>query len=92
MQKKIEKKSIGFYIIASELAALITLLRRENFWPVVYVFTKSQKILHITKRDLFNWIAFTVINKYAKGGVVQISTVFWPVYHVAFGGVFSFSF
>ena len=29
-------------------------------------------------------IAFTVINKYGKGAAVEISTMFGPVYHVAF--------
>ena len=30
---------------------------------------------------------FTVINKYGKGAVVQIATVFGPAYLVAFGRV-----
>ena len=33
-------------------------------------------------------IALTLINKYAKGAVVQISTVFDIVYHAAFLRVF----
>ena len=33
-------------------------------------------------------IAFPLINKYAKGAVVQIWTVFVPIYHVAFPMVF----
>ena len=39
----------------------------------------EQKLLRtiISQRDIFsNSIAFTVINKYGKGGVVQISRVF----------------
>ena len=32
-------------------------------------------------------IAFTVSNNYGKGGVVQISTVICPHYHVACGRV-----
>ena len=39
-------------------------------WAAVNVFTNSQKILHITKRDFLNSIALTLINKYAKGAVV----------------------
>ena len=36
-------------------------------------------------RETFsNSIAFALINKYAKGAVVQISAVFGPVYHDAF--------
>ena len=46
--------------------------------------TNSFKNLLITKRDFSNSTALTVINKYGKGGVVQISTVFGPLYHVAF--------
>ena len=38
----------------------------------------------ISIRETFsNSIAFTVINKYGKGAVVQISTVFRSVYRVA---------
>ena len=48
------------------------------------MFTNSPRIFHITKRDFSHSIAFPLINKYAKGAVVQISTVFGPVYHVAF--------
>ena len=33
----------------------LSLLRREKLWPTVNVFTKSQKILHITKRDFFQF-------------------------------------
>ena len=29
-------------------------------------------------------VVFTGINKYGKGAVIQISTVFWSVYHVTF--------
>ena len=57
-------------------------------WPAVNVFTNSHMILPITKRDFFQLIAFTFINKYAKGALAQISTVFGPVYHVAFRRVF----
>ena len=31
-----------------------------------------------------NLTDFVLINKYGKGGVVQISTVLGPVYHVCF--------
>ena len=42
--------------------------------------TNILKTLHITQKDFFYSIAFTVINKYGRGGVVQISTVFGPPY------------
>ena len=35
-----------------------------------------------------NSISFTIINKYDKGAVAQILTVFWTVYHVACRRVF----
>ena len=34
-----------------------------------------------------NLVVSTVINKYDKRAAVQISTVFWEVYHVAFPSV-----
>ena len=38
----------------------------------------------ISLRETFSSsIAFTVINKYGQGGVIQISVVFGRVYHVA---------
>ena len=37
---------------------------------------------------LSNSIIFTVINEDSKGAVVEIETVFWPVYHVACERVF----
>ena len=66
----------------------MSLLRREYLTSPVNVLTKSLKISHSTKIAFFLLIMFTVINKYGKGAVVQIATVFRPVYHVAFGRVF----
>ena len=38
----------------------------------------------ISLRGTFStWIAFTGINKYGKDAVVQISTIFRTIYHVA---------
>ena len=34
-------------------------------------------------RDFLNLIAFTVIKKYDKSGVIPISALFDPIYHVA---------
>ena len=51
----------------------------------------SQRVqrFDILLRETFsNSITFTVINKYAKGVVAQISTVFVPGYHIAFRNVF----
>ena len=38
--------------------------------------------------DFSNSVFFTMINKYDKGVVVQISTVFGTIYHVAYRQVF----
>ena len=35
------------------------------------------------RENISNSVSFTVINKYGKGVVVEIETVFWHVYHVA---------
>ena len=44
----------------------------------------------ISLRETFsNGIAFTLINRYGKGAVVQISAVFWPVEHVTFPRILS---
>ena len=56
----------------------LSLLRREDLSLAVNVLTNSAKILHLTKEDFFQ----TVVNKYGKGVLVQISTVFRPVYDV----------
>ena len=62
-----------------------SLLRRENLSSAVKVLTNTLKIFHITLTETFcNSIALTLINKYGKGAVVYISTVFGHVYHVAF--------
>ena len=58
------------------------LLRRKYLLSAVNGLTNSSKILHITQTDFFNLNWFTGINKYDKGAVVQISTVFSPFYHV----------
>ena len=46
--------------------------------------TNSYKALHLTKKDFFpTQLPSTVITKYGNGAVVQIATVFEPVYYVA---------
>ena len=41
------------------------------------------------RETLSNTITLTVMNEYGKGAVVEIETVFGPVYHVACQGVLS---
>ena len=57
----------------------LSLLRRVYFSSAVSVSTNSSEILHITKRDSFLLNFFTLINKYDKGALVQVSKVFGNV-------------
>ena len=61
----------------------LSLLRREYLSRTVSVLVKSPRILHIAVRNFFDSIAFTVINIFGKGRVVQTPTVFGPIYHIA---------
>ena len=49
----------------------------------------SPEIWHVNKRYFSNSIALAVINKFDKGAVVEISTMFGSTYHVACQWVFS---
>ena len=42
----------------------------------------SPKILNIPQRDFFNLNCLDRINKYSKGSLVQISTVYQTIYYV----------
>ena len=54
MQKKIEKNLFCFWYNCIWIGFVnLSLLRRENLWLGVNVFTNSPKILHITKTDFF---------------------------------------
>ena len=66
----------------------LSLLRRENLWPATKCSQKVRGFCILLRGTSSNSIAFPLINKYAKGAVVQISTVFGPIYHVAFPKVF----
>ena len=84
MQKKIEKKFIVFQIIASDLAALNCLHYEGNTCHGQSMRWQTVLSLFISITEIFsNPIAFTVINNYAKGGVVQISTALVPVHYAA---------
>ena len=60
----------------------LSLLRRENLSSAVNMLTNILRLSISLKAIFCKWIDFTVSNKYGKGGVVQISTVFGPPYHV----------
>ena len=54
MQRKIEKTSFVFDILVSELVPLNSfLLKKEYLSSAVNVLTNSLKILHSTRRDIF---------------------------------------
>ena len=88
MQKKKKKKKNGENVFRFwdkyiwKCCNKLPLLRREHFSSAVNGLRKSPKILHTSHVDFLNPIFFTGINKYGKGAVVQISTVFRSVYHV----------
>ena len=50
--------------------------------------TNSLKLFDITKGDFFQPNFFTVINECAESAVVDVETVFHPVYYVVYLGVF----
>ena len=79
MQQKFQKKFLLFQIIASDLAALNCLHQEENTCDGQSMRQQTVFSLFISIREISsNPTAFTVINNYAKGGVVQISTVLLP--------------
>ena len=53
MEEAIHKKVFVFEIIASELVALNSLLRREYLSSALNVITNSYKALRLTKTDFF---------------------------------------
>ena len=60
----------------------LSLLRRECCWPVVNVLKNSPKISQLGE-TFSNLIASTVISKYRKSFLIEISALFNPIYHVA---------
>ena len=61
----------------------LSLLRREYLSSAVNVLTNTYKALNLSKTDFFESITFKMITKYGNGAVVQMGTVFEPVYHVS---------
>ena len=57
--------------------------RREYLSPTLNVLTKCLKNFQALTVTLSNAITFRVINEYGKGAVVEIKTVFCPVFYVA---------
>ena len=84
MQKKIQKNFLVFQIIASDLAALNFLHYEGNTCHEQSMRWQTVLSVFIPITEIFsNPTALIVINNYAKGGVVHISTVLLPVQHTA---------
>ena len=67
------------WIVSIHLSVLI----REYLWWAVNELRKGPKNFHVSKSDFFNSSTFTVITQDDKGAVINIESVFLPVYHVA---------
>ena len=67
------------WIVCIHLPVLI----REYLWSAVNELRKGLKNFDVSKSDFFNSSTFTVITQDDKGAVINIESVFRPVYHVA---------
>ena len=67
----------------------LSLLRRESVSSAVNVLKSVLGFCLLLRETFSNSNTFTVINKYHKDAVVDISTVFGTVYHVVCWRVFS---
>ena len=85
-------KILGLFLEKLTLDDKYTLLNRDNLLKHLQMqLSQKQKLflnflVQYINRDsilnIFDWITFTVTNKYGKGAFSQISTVFSLVYHV----------
>ena len=83
--KKSSEKTFCFWRNWIKIVCVkLSLLRREYLSMALNILKDTLKIFHIAKRNFFDSMALPFINKYCTGGVVQISTVLGPAYHVAF--------
>ena len=81
--KKIEKKFFVFEIISSELLTLNILYEGENACHQQSMCQQTILGFSISlKETCSNVIISIMINKYGKGDVVQIATVFRTIFHV----------
>ena len=78
---KMQKKSFLSEIIASEDVAINCLHWEENTCHRQPICQRTVLRLCVSLTQTFSdWFVLTVINKYSKGDVLELSTVFWPVY------------
>ena len=61
----------------------LSLLKREYLLSAVNVLRKALKNFHVSKSDFYNSITFTVIIQEQKGALINIESLFRPVFHVA---------
>ena len=82
-KKKIEKMFFVFEIIASELVALNCLYQVDNACHRQSMCYQTVLGFCVSLKETFcNVFTSTVIDKYGKGAIVQIATVFRPICHV----------
>ena len=88
MHQKIQKRLFVFEIIASQLASLYFLYKEQDTCHQQQMFQQAVPRYGMSVKQTFsNSFASAVINKYDKGALVEISTVFVHVYNVACGWV-----
>ena len=83
MEKEIRKKFFLFEIIASELVALNCLYYADIASHRLSICEQTTLVFFVSLKGTFPIATtFTVINKYSKGAVIQIATVFRYICHV----------
>ena len=82
--RKIPEKAFRFWDNCFRTCCVkLSLLRREYWSSAINVKTNTYKALLLIKQTFSDSITFTMITKYGNGAVIQITTVFERVYHVA---------
>ena len=89
MGKKLPIKVFVFEKIAFQLAPWICLYYEEKTCDHQSMCSQTVRRFCILLREtFFGSFTFTLIKKFTKDALAQISTVFGPVYYVAFEKVF----
>ena len=84
MQPQIQKKCFIFEIIVSELVSLNCLYLGQDTCHRKEMCEQGLPRIDVSIRETFsNSISLTLINKYDKGAMMQISKVLGHVYHAA---------
>ena len=88
-EKNPEKIFSFWYKCIRIVCILLSLLIREYLSSAVNVLRRGVKNFHVRKSDFCNSIIFTVIIQDDTGTLINIESVYRPVYHVASRGVLS---